>query len=61
MGSKVEKNVDEKVRLDKWLWAARFYRTRALAKQAVEGGKVHRSLHSLLDSSMVLTSLGRLG
>jgi ribosome-associated heat shock protein Hsp15 len=41
MGSKVEKNVDEKVRLDKWLWAARFYRTRALAKQAVEGGKVH--------------------
>ncbi len=30
-----------KVRLDKWLWAARFYRTRSLAKQAIEGGKVH--------------------
>lgn len=30
-----------KVRLDKWLWAARFYKTRALAKQAIEGGKVH--------------------
>lgn len=30
-----------KVRLDKWLWAARFYKTRALAKTAVEGGKVH--------------------
>lgn len=30
-----------KVRLDKWLWAARFYRTRNLAKQAIEGGKVH--------------------
>lgn len=29
------------VRLDKWLWAARFYKTRALAKSAIEGGKVH--------------------
>jgi len=27
-------------RLDKWLWAARFYRTRALAKQMIDGGKV---------------------
>ena len=31
----------EKVRLDRWLWAARFFKTRAQAKQAVEGGKVH--------------------
>ena len=29
------------VRLDRWLWAARFFKTRALAKQAIEGGKVH--------------------
>ncbi len=29
------------LRLDKWLWACRFYKTRALAKDMIEGGKVH--------------------
>jgi ribosome-associated heat shock protein Hsp15 len=31
----------ERMRLDKWLWAARFFRARALAAEAVSGGKVH--------------------
>ncbi|KEA51690.1 MULTISPECIES: ribosome-associated heat shock protein Hsp15 [Mangrovibacter] len=51
----------EGVRLDKWLWAARFYKTRAIAREMVEGGKVHynsqRSKPSKiveLDASLVI-------
>ena len=31
----------DKVRLDKWLWAARFYKTRSMAAEAIDGGKVY--------------------
>lgn len=39
---KQDKNSDSpnSTRLDKWLWAARFYKTRAIAKQMIDGGKV---------------------
>jgi len=30
-----------KVRIDKWLWMARFFKTRSLAQKAIEGGKIH--------------------
>lgn len=33
--------MEESVRLDKWLWAARFYKTRSLATDAINGGKIH--------------------
>ncbi|SFN74126.1 ribosome-associated heat shock protein Hsp15 [Xenorhabdus japonica] len=34
-------DTDQAVRLDKWLWAARFYKTRSIAREMIEGGKIH--------------------
>ena len=35
-----ETESEHRVRLDKWLWAARFYKTRGLAADAIDGGKI---------------------
>lgn len=40
-GNQNESDDDISVRLDKWLWAARFYKTRSIARDMVQGGKVH--------------------
>ena len=44
---------DNSQRLDKWLWAARFYKTRGLAVEAINGGKVHLNKHRAKPSRTV--------
>lgn len=45
------------MRIDKWLWAARFFKTRSLAQQAVEGGKVQIEGQRAKPSKLVKTGL----
>ncbi len=47
----------DKVRIDKWLWAARFFKTRNLAKQAIEGGKVQCDGQRVKPSKDITTGL----
>ena len=56
------------MRLDKWLWAARFYKTRSLAQQAIEAGRVRLAgergrvrLAERLDALQDLLQLRQLG
>jgi len=55
----------ERVRIDKWLWAARFFKTRSMASQAVSGGKVHlngsrvKPARTVVVGDMVLITRGR--
>lgn len=43
----------EKMRLDLWLWAARFFKTRALANDEIKGGKVHLNKQRVKPSHLV--------
>ena len=41
MSKQLEQHANDSMRVDTWLWAARFFKTRSIAKAAIEGGKVH--------------------
>lgn len=50
--------MSENCRLDKWLWAARFFKTRAVATDAVNGGKVHLNGHRVKPGKAVVIGDG---
>lgn len=43
----------DKLRIDKWLWAARFYKTRSLAVEEIDKGRVHINTHEVKPSREV--------
>ena len=47
--------MDESLRIDKWLWTSRFFKTRPLASDAVNGGKVHLNGHRVKAGRLVKT------
>lgn len=47
------RSVPDSIRADKWLWAARFFKTRALAGEILGNGKVRRNGHTLKRSSSI--------
>ena len=49
----IKDQAEVKTRLDKWLWAARFYKTRHLAAEAINGGHVHHNGHRVKPSRVV--------
>ena len=48
-----ETDASDRVRIDKWLWAARFFKTRSLATDAVDGGKVEINGESAKPSKLI--------
>ncbi len=53
MNKKIKEDQVVKTRLDKWLWASRFYKTRYLAAEAINGGHVHHNGHRVKPSRII--------
>ena len=53
MPKEIEQSSADRVRIDKWLWAARFYKTRSLAADAIGGGKVSLNGDGMKPAKMV--------
>jgi ribosome-associated heat shock protein Hsp15 len=53
MRSDPESSSADRVRIDKWLWAARFYKTRSIASDAIAGGKVELNRERVKPAKMI--------